>query len=170
MIGGAYNKLNSSQARAIRKLTDFHIFTQGRQLAITRIHIDEDVWGEGSEEVIDRLDTNAIIIFPPGEIPLIRMRDLNGSKTSSTSMFFYDILPTEAFFKWEDKIENGDVFFFAAPDEDGNKMPVIFKVLDQKGSFSSELIWRKCICAPITSLSEVPETVAKIIREVCKSE
>ena len=49
-------------------------------------------------------------------------------------------------------------------------MPVIFKVLDQKGSFSSELIWRKFMCAPITSLKEVSDEVAQAIQDACKGD
>ena len=136
---GAYEKINSSQAKAIRKLHDYHVFTQGRQLDIVRVHCEYDAWGESEDTVIDTLCTTAVLNFPPGEMPLIRLRELNGSENVDTSaLYFYDILPTEAYFKWEDKIETGDVFFFVTPDEQGNKMPVIFKVLDQKGSFSSE--------------------------------
>lgn len=170
MTGGAYNKINSSQAGAIRKLHDYHVFTQGRQLDIARIHLDTDIWGESEEEVLSVINTNAVIIFPPGEMPLIRLRDLTGqqTKTEVSALYFYDILPTEAYFKWEDEIETGDIFFFVTPDEQGNKMPIIFKVLDQKGSFSSELIWRKFLCAPVTSLSEVPDCVAQQIKKICK--
>lgn len=168
---GAYEKINSSQANAIRRLHDYHVFTQGRHLNIVRIHCELDVWGESEDTIIDSLETSAVLNFPPGEMPLIRLRDLSGTADVSTSgLYFYDILPTEAYFKWEDKIENGDVFFFVTPDEQGNKMPVVFKVLDQKGSFSSQLIWRKFMCAPITSLKEVPEEVASTIQKICKEE
>ncbi|MGL5913582.1 MAG: hypothetical protein ACRCZB_05400 [Bacteroidales bacterium] len=101
-------------------------------------------------------------------MPLIRLRELGGSANVDTSaLFFYDILPTEAYFKFEDKIETNDIFFCTVDDEYKNKMPVIFKVLDQKGSFSSELIWRKFLCAPITSLSELPDETVKEIYKVC---
>ena len=168
---GAYEKINSSQARAIRRLHDYHVFTQGRQMEIVRIHKDMDIWGESEDTVIDKLHTNAVLNFPPGEMPLIRLRDLNGSENvNSTALYFYDILPTEAYFKWEDEIETGDVFFFVTPDESGNKMPVVFKVLDQRGSFSSELIWRKFMCAPITSLKEVDDATAKAIQDICQED
>jgi hypothetical protein len=45
-----------------------------------------------------------------------------------------------------------------AGDENGGKMPVVFKILEQKGAFSSQLIWRKFLAAPITSIdTEIPE-------------
>ena len=168
---GAYDKINSSQAKAIRKLHDYHVFTQGRQMEIVRIHQEMDAWGESEDTVINTLFTTAVLNFPPGEMPLIRLRELGGSESVDTSaLYFYDILPTEAYFKWEDKIETGDIFFFVTPDEQGNKMPVIFKVLDQKGPFSSEPIWRKFLGAPITSLKEVPDEVAQAIQDACKEE
>jgi hypothetical protein len=41
-------------------------------------------------------------------------------------------------------------------------MPVVFKILDQKGAFSSQLIWRKYMAAPITNIeTEVPPDLAE---------
>jgi hypothetical protein len=41
-------------------------------------------------------------------------------------------------------------------------MPVVFKILDQKGAFSSQLIWRKFISAPITNIeTEIPQDLAE---------
>ena len=66
-------------------------------------------------------------------------------------------MPTEIYVRWKDEINNGDILYFTAKDENGNKMPVVFKILDQKGAFSSQLIWRKCLAAPITNLdTEIP--------------
>jgi hypothetical protein len=54
------------------------------------------------------------------------------------------------------------VIYFWAGDENGNKMPVVFKILDQKGAFSSQLIWRKFISAPITNIeTEIPPDLAQ---------
>lgn len=66
-------------------------------------------------------------------------------------------------------METGDVLYFFAIDENGNKMPVVFKILGQKGAFSSQLIWRKLLAAPITSLeTEVPEDLAERLLEMVK--
>jgi hypothetical protein len=76
--------------------------------------------------------------------------------------FFYDILPVEIYTRWQDAIENGDVIYFWAGDENGNKMPVVFKIMDQKGAFSSQLIWRKFLAAPIVNIeTEIPEDLAE---------
>jgi hypothetical protein len=41
-------------------------------------------------------------------------------------------------------------------------MPVVFKILEQKGSFTSQLIWRKYIAAPITNIdTEIPKELAQ---------
>ena len=70
----------------------------------------------------------------------------------------------EIYVRWEDKIEVGDVLYLTVLDENGHKMPVIFKVLDQKGAFSSQLIWRKMIAAPVTNIdTEIPEDLAERI-------
>jgi hypothetical protein len=77
-------------------------------------------------------------------------------------------LPIEVYVRWEDKIEVGDVIYFFVMDENKNKMPIVFKILDQKGAFSSQLIWRKMICAPITNIdTEVPPDLsARLLAEV----
>jgi hypothetical protein len=63
----------------------------------------------------------------------------------------------EIYVRWQDHVEVNDVIYFVALDENGEKIPIIFKILDQKGSFSSQLIWRKMIAAPITNIdTEIP--------------
>jgi hypothetical protein len=155
----AYNKLNDYVAPAIRKLNDYAIFTQGRKTECARLSRNTDVWGNDNLETISVSQVQAIFIFPPGEMPLIRLRAENGTQAEvqSTGLFFYDILPVEIYVRWGDEINNGDVLYFTALDEHNNKMPVVFKILDQKGAFSSQLIWRKCLAAPITNIeTEIP--------------
>ena len=155
----AYNSINNWNAKAIRKLSDYAIFTQGRQAECTRLSLVKDVWGNADSETISVSQINAIFVLPPGEMPLIRLRTGKGTQAEvqSSAAYFYDILPCEVYVRWEDTIENGDVLYFNILDENGNKMPVVFKVLDQKGSFSTQLIWRKCVAAPITNLDqEIP--------------
>jgi hypothetical protein len=98
-------------------------------------------------------------------MPLIRLRAGHGTQaqTQASQIYFYDILPTEVYVRWEDHIEVNDVIYFFALDENKNKMPIAFKILDQKGAFSSQLIWRKMIAAPITSIeeTEIPKDLAE---------
>jgi hypothetical protein len=160
MAGGAYNKINSWTAKSIRKLSDYHIFVAGRKTDCTRLSRNSDIWGNENLETISVSSVPVIFIFPPGEMPLIRLRVSNGTQSAvqSSGLFFYDILPIECYTRWQDQLENGDCIYFWAGDENGNKMPVIFKIIEQKGAFSSELIWRKYQCAPITNIeTEIPE-------------
>jgi hypothetical protein len=157
---GAYNKINNWVSPAIRKLSDYHVFVSGRRTECTRLSRNTDVWGNDNLETISVSSVPVIFIFPPGEMPLIRLRAGNGTQAEvqSVGLFFYDILPVECYTRWEDHLECGDVIYFVAGDENGGKMPVVFKILDQKGSFSSQLIWRKFLAAPITSIdTEIPE-------------
>jgi hypothetical protein len=160
----AYNKINNYCAPAIRKLHDYHVFISGRKTECTRLSRNTDVWGNDELTTISVSSVPIIFIFPPGEMPLIRLRAKSGTQAEvqSTGLFFYDILPIECYTRWEDKLENGDVIYFWAGDETGNKMPVVFKILDQKGAFSSQLIWRKFILAPITNIeTEIPSDLAE---------
>lgn len=165
----AYDKINNYLAPAIRKLSDYHIFTQGRKLECTRLTRIPDVWGNVDSETISVSTIQAIFVFPPGEMPLIRLRSGNGTyaQTQATSLFFYDILPTEIYVRWEDKIEIGDIVYFCVKDENDKKVPVVFKILDQKGTVSSQVIWRKMLAAPVTNLdTEIPEDLKDRLTEM----
>jgi hypothetical protein len=160
----SYNKINGWVAKSIRKLSDYHVFTNGRRTECTRLSRNTDVWGNDSLETISVSSVPVIFIFPPGEMPLVRLRAKNGTQAEvqSNGLFFYDILPVECYTRWQDRLENGDVIYFAAGDENGNKMPVVFKILEQKGGFSSQLIWKKYLAAPITSIdTEIPPDLAE---------
>jgi hypothetical protein len=160
----AYNKINDYVAPAIRKLSDYHIFTRGRKTECTRLTKIRDVWDNADSNTISVSQIQAIFVFPPGEMPLIRLRAGKGTQAQvqATGLYFYDILPVEVYIRWEDRIEVNDVIYFYALDENKNKMPIVFKILDQKGAFSSQLIWRKMIAAPITNIdSEIPPDLAE---------
>jgi hypothetical protein len=162
--GGAYNKINDWTAKSIRKLSDYHIFIAGRRTECTRLSRNTDIWGNDDLKTISVSSVPIIFIFPPGEMPLIRLRAGKGTQAEvqSSGLFFYDILPIECYTRWEDRLENGDVIYFWAGDENENKMPVVFKILEQKGDFSSQLIWKKYLAAPVTSIdTEIPPDLAE---------
>jgi hypothetical protein len=161
---GSYDKINGWIAKSIRRLHDYHIFTQGRRTECTRLTKVNDVWGNADAETISVSQVQAIFVFPPGEMPLIRLRAGRGTQAEvqSSNLFFYDILPTEVYVRWADSLEVGDVLYFFVLDENGNKIPVVFKILDQKGAVSSQLIWRKMLAAPVTNIdTEIPADLAE---------
>jgi len=161
---GAYNKINNSQAGVVRKLFDLSIHFNGREVEMTRIGIDADVWGNEEYKSISQGEIVAIVNFPPGELPLLRFRG-GTEAVENSSIFFYDILPIEAYFQFKDRIEKGDIFYFTIDDENGNKLPIILKVMESVGSVSTQIIYRKFLCSPVTSYNELPEDVAGRVME-----
>jgi hypothetical protein len=164
---GLYDKVNNSRAGVARKLMDYFIFTKGRQVETTRIGYDSDVWGDADAVVLSRDSITAIVQFPPGELPLLRLRAADGmaEEVGESGTFFYDILPIEAYFQFKDRVEKGDVFFFTIEDEAHNRMPIVFKVMDSAGAVTTQLIWRKFLCSPLTSLHELPENAQAWVLE-----
>jgi hypothetical protein len=163
-MANAYGKINDFVARSIRKLNDYHILVTGRKTECTRLTRAADAWGNIDSSTISVSQVQAIFVFPPGEMPLIRLRAGKGTQAEiqSTGIYFFDILPVEIYARWEDKIEVGDVLYFYVLDENQNKMPIVFKILDQKGAFSSQIIWRKMIAAPLLNIdTEIPQDLAK---------
>ena len=86
----SYNKINDYLAPAIRRLSDYAIFTQGRKTECTRLTKIPDIWGNADSETISVSQIQVIFIFPPGEMPLIRLRAGKGTQaqTQSTNLFF----------------------------------------------------------------------------------
>jgi len=137
---------------------------------MTRIGIDSDFWGNEETKALSNDVIHAIVNFPPGEIPLMRIREGDGmsENVSGGGLFFYDILPIEAHFQFKDRVERGDIFFFSIEDEQHNKIPIVLKVIEPLGSFTTQLIWRKFQCAPITGLHEIQDedVKARILEKV----
>jgi hypothetical protein len=166
---GAYDKINNSRAGVARKLLDYHILVKGRQVETTRIGYDVDVWGNEAPTMLSQESIAAIVIFPPGELPLLRIRGANGGTESAgeSAVFFYDILPVETYFQFKDRIEKGDIFYFTIDDEVHNKIPIVLKVMDSAGAVTTQLIWRKFFCSPVTGLHELTEEVrARVLEKV----
>jgi hypothetical protein len=90
MAGDAYNKINNWTARAIRKLSNYHIFVNGRKTECTRLTKINDVWGNADSETISVSQIQAVFVFPPGETPLIRLRAGKGTQAEaqSSGLFF----------------------------------------------------------------------------------
>ena len=163
----AYNKVNNSRVGVVRKLTDYYITVKGREVEMTRVGVDPDIWGNADTKALSDDSITAIVTFPPGELPILRVRDALSDNVSGGSAFFYDILPVEAYFKFKDRVERGDIFYFTVEDELKNKMPIILKVCDLTGGVTTKLIWRKFLCSPVTGLHELAEeTQARVLEKI----
>jgi hypothetical protein len=164
---GLYDKVNNSRAAVVRKLMDYYIFTKGRQVETTRIGYDADIWGDADAVVLSQEPITAIVLFPPGELPLLRLRSADGMAEGAgeSGTFFYDILPIEAYFQFKDRVEKGDVFYFTIEDEAHNRVPIVFKIMDSAGAVTTQLVWRKFFCSPLTSLHELPEEARALVLE-----
>lgn len=162
---GHYNKINDSQAGVVRKLFDYSIHINGREIEMVRIGVDGDIWGNEDIQALSCDIITANIIFPPGELPLLRFRESGTESAGNQSLFFYDVLPIEAYFQFKDRVEKGDYFYFTIDDENGKKIPIVLKVMEPVGTFSSQLLHRKFLCSAVTSLHELPEDVAGRVME-----
>jgi hypothetical protein len=166
---GMYDKVNNSRAGVVRKLMDYHVSVRGRKVEMIRIGVDADFWGNADLNPLSENTITAIVNFPPGELPLLRLRGAQGMAEGVTrsGTFFYDILPIEAFFSFKDRIERHDVFYFTVADEAQNPMPIVLKVMDSVGGVTTQLVWRKFMCSPITGLQELPEDVqARLLERI----
>jgi len=166
---GMYDKINASQAGAQRKLFDYSVHTNGRTVEMTRVAVDTDVWGNEERAALSQNEITAVVRFPPGELPILRFRTSGTETADASSLFFYDVLPIEAYFQFKDRVEKDDIFYFTVDDEAGNKLPIILKVADQAGAVTTSLIWKKYLCAPVTGLHELKEDVAGRVLEKIKT-
>jgi hypothetical protein len=93
----AYNRINDCVAKSFRKLSDYHMFTNGRKTECTHLSRNTDIWGNDELSTISVSSVPVIFIFPPGEMPFIRLRAGNGTQAEAqdTGLFLYGILPIE---------------------------------------------------------------------------
>lgn len=164
---GIQDYLSRASAKVQRSLFDLNIHVTGRELTGMRFYISEDQYGDESTPVpLVSSNITAVVNFPPGEVPLYRFRKapantLADTSVDDTGIFFYDIIPFEVYTQWKDKIEKGDFLLFKVVDEVGGPMPVLLRVANALGSFHTELIWRKLLCAPYNG--QAPDEVQAYI-------
>ena len=87
---GLYDKINNSRAGLTRKLMDYFVFIKGRQVEMARIGYDTDFWGNEDPTALSQDPITAIVLFPPGELPLIRLREGQGMSegVGESAVFF----------------------------------------------------------------------------------
>lgn len=154
------NKLSRSQANLKRKLFDNNVRLMGVESNVIRFHIEEDFYGDETISIISQNNMEIIIIYP-GEVPLSRFRydqsNNNDAGVDETNVFFFDILPIDAYVKWSDEIEKGDFIFHNLYDEKNNKIKILFRVAEVLGSFTTDITWRKVFLAPYNGI--IPQDV-----------
>ena len=137
-----------ASARAQRTLFDNSIKVNGRVIDAFMFHIDEDKYGNEDIEILSEAIIEAIILYPT-EIPLDRIQGLEESNViTSDRLFFFDLLPIEIFTKWSDKVQKNDFIVHLIKNDIGKKFPIILKISENLGAFSTELLWRKSLCSP----------------------
>lgn len=143
-----YQSIANSSAKLKRRLIDENIRKMGREVKILRIQGTEDIFQDLSH--INELSKNVIdvIIKFPTEIPLDRYRADFDESVEETRVFFFDLLPIEAFTKFSDHVEKRDLLFFTLEDEMGNNVPFLLQVTEIFGSFGTSLVYKKLYLAP----------------------
>jgi hypothetical protein len=155
---GIQDSLTNASAKVQRRLFDLNIKLTGREVQGLRFYVaEEDKYGDENEiRHISSSPITAIVNFPPGDIPLYRLRgETSGADVDDSGLFFYDILPIEVYCQWQDKVEKGDFLVFSIQDENNKAMPVLLRFSNALGSFHTHLIWRKFMCAPYNGKAPV---------------
>ncbi len=142
-------KLNQASISRSRKLFDRQIKRMGTQSKLVRIkEVDTGFRTDASEVVLDHDMIEGVLDFPP-EMPILRSRlsSATSSELGNGELSMWDILPVGLWVKWGDKVAEGDILVHTFLDENGRKLPLILKVTQEVGAFSSHLVWHKFQCA-----------------------
>lgn len=143
-----FQSISDSSAKLKRRLIDENIRKMGREMKILRIQGVEDIFQDLSD--INELSKGVIdvILKFPTEIPLDRYRADYDESVEETRVFFFDLLPIEAYTKFSDHVEKRDLLFFNLEDEMRNKIPFLLQVTEVFGSFNTSLVYKKLYLAP----------------------
>lgn len=144
-----YDSLNNSSLRIKRRLFDSAVERLGRTVKVIRIQYREDMYKDLTD--IEALSTNEIsaVVSFSEEIPLNRYRYEGTDYLEDTRTFFFDVLPIDVYTRLEDTLELRDLLFFWFTDENNNKIPMLLQVTETLGKFSTGLIWKRSLCAPV---------------------
>lgn len=143
-----FESISKSSSKLKRRLFDENVERMGREIKIIKIKADEDIFQDiGNYEQLSK-DVISVIIKFPTEIPLDRYRADSSESVEETRTFFFDLLPIEAYTKFEDHVEKRDLLFFNLEDENKNLIPFLLQVTEVFGSFSTSLVYKKLYLAP----------------------
>ena len=131
-----------------RSLFNNKINVVGREIDVIRIGTQRDMYQNILQETIISENNLVASLHYPTEFPINRYRADAAEQVEETRTYFFDLLPIEAYFKFSDKVERDDLLFHVIWDENDNAIPVVLRVTESLGRFSTDLVWRKYYCAP----------------------
>ena len=148
-----------------RKLFDHQIHLTGLEHTLVRLKVEVNKYRDEEITVLSH-DLITVQIAIPGDIPLFRLRGASQDAIDTkTGIFLYDVIPMEAYAKFEDNIEKGDLLIRVVFDEKIETDPLVqvFRVSEVVGSMDTQLIHRKFLCAPYNMT--LPDEAVSIIEE-----
>ena len=140
-------RLNKANIGRSRKLFDRHIRRLGTESRVVRIRLNKtSVRGDYELVPISAGTITMYIEFPP-EMPLLRSRTTTVDPANPTQVSFWDLLPIFGYVQWSDNVVEADLLVHIFYDENNNKVPLILRVVNEVGSFTTHLNWRKLVLA-----------------------
>ena len=151
MHNSVYDKISKDVARVKRQLEDLNIKLLGTKLQVLRITVSEkDSIGDFTETLNSGVINNAIISHPLGNNVML-FNSLSESNTSDTyAIDLWEVLTFTMKVLFEGNfvdditaIKEGDLIIDVLFDEQGSKIPVIFRVTRSYGGFFNKYLTSK---------------------------
>ncbi len=150
------DSLTRKTSKLKRRLFDHSIKILGREVDVVKIDsvlvrkYDFGIQIDEKPEIEIFNNTLTAIISYPTEIPLQRFRYFGSTEgqTEHTGTFFYEVLPIEIWFKFDDKVNEQDYIIHMLHDEEDRNFNIVLKIEDTMGSFANnDLVWKKHLCS-----------------------
>lgn len=157
-------KLENSAISAKRKLYDNSIRIHGQEVYGLRLQVTQDKYGDddGTPNIVGQSEITIYMDYLNLEIPLNRYRlDTIDETIDSESIYLFEVIPIEAYIKWEDEVEKGDLLVLVLKDN-AIDIPIVFRVSDQTGRLQKNVLYQKYNIAPYNP-SNIDATVKAAI-------
>lgn len=140
-----HEKLENSSLKIKKKLYDNILRLKGTAVQCIKIKEVLDKYKDVQDvSIIENATVTAYIDDLGLEIPLNRYRIDSTTTTAidKESVYFFDVIPIDAYFQWNDKVEFGDIIVLVI--KDGTlKIPVCFRIGDMVGRLSKNILLKK---------------------------
>jgi hypothetical protein len=140
------SRLSKKQSKLKRRLWDNNLNNVGYSFKMLKLRIQEDMYQDENVEYIKFSFLTGLIQFPNNRVPLFTTENYD------KGVSVYDLLPTKAYFKFEDNVEKGDLLilkYILNPDTSDYKL-LVYQIVEHIGSFSNVLIFQEYNVAPFT--------------------